>query len=100
MILTKYSFHRALYERQRVWLVYVAALSLVLDYLSHEETFIILPAIACCVIWIKGKEYWQWYVANKAVRRRIASTKDVLGGSFAQSAHKEWLVKQKKAVEK
>ncbi len=100
MILTMYFFHRALYERERVWLVYVAAITLVLDYLSHEETFIILPAIAFCILWIKGKEYWQWYVANKAARRRIASTKDVLENSFAQSAHKEWLTKQKKAAAK
>ena len=48
-ILTVYLFYRALQERQRVRLVYLAVACLLLDYLSHEEIFIILPAI---VLWV------------------------------------------------
>lgn len=43
-------FYKALEERQRVTLIYVAMLCLVANYLSHEETFIILPALLLCVL--------------------------------------------------
>jgi len=48
-ILTIYLLYRAMHERQRVYLVYFAIASIVVAYLSHEETFIILPAI---VLWV------------------------------------------------
>lgn len=48
-ILTIYLLYRAMHERQRVYLVYLAIASIVVTYLSHEETFIILPAI---VLWV------------------------------------------------
>ena len=48
-ILTFYLIYRALHERQRVYLVYLAVASIVVTYLSHEETFITLPAI---VLWV------------------------------------------------
>ena len=43
--LTMYLFYRAMQARQRTRLVYLAVLCLVATYLSHEESFIILPAI-------------------------------------------------------
>ena len=48
-ILTIYLLYRAMHERHRVYLVYLAIASIVVTYLSHEETFIILPAI---VLWV------------------------------------------------
>ena len=49
-ILVVYLFYRALQERQRVRWVYLACICLLATYLSHEETFIILPAIALWVL--------------------------------------------------
>ena len=48
-LLTVYLFFRAVQERRRVSLVYMAAGSLIITYLSHEETFIILPALLICI---------------------------------------------------
>lgn len=56
-LLVVYLLYRALHERQRPRLIYLACGTLVLTYLSHEETFIILPAVLFCVVWIKSKEY-------------------------------------------
>ncbi|MHB8599707.1 MAG: ArnT family glycosyltransferase [Ktedonobacteraceae bacterium] len=49
-LLTVYLFFRAVQERRRVSLVYLAAGSLIITYLSHEETFIILPALLICIL--------------------------------------------------
>ena len=49
-LLTVYLFYRAIEERQKVHLVYLAAACLVLDYLSHEEVFIILPGLLLCIL--------------------------------------------------
>ena len=49
-LLTVYLFYRAIQERHRVRMVYFAAISLVVMYLSHEETFITLPAILLCIL--------------------------------------------------
>lgn len=72
-----YLFYRALQERQRVRYVYLAVAVLVIDYLSHEEIFIILPAILACVFvfsahsrthnstrrpWVLYQKHW-WYAA-------------------------------------
>ncbi len=48
-ILTIYLVYRAMNERHRVYLIYLAIASIVVTYLSHEETFILLPAI---VLWV------------------------------------------------
>ena len=48
-ILAIYLLYRAMHERQRVYLVYLAIASLVVTYLSHEETFILFPAV---VLWV------------------------------------------------
>jgi len=45
-------FYKAVQEKQRVRLIYIAIGILLLTYLSHEETFIILPALLCCVVLI------------------------------------------------
>jgi hypothetical protein len=49
-ILDMYLFYKALQERQRVYLVYLAVACLVATYLSNEESFIILPALVLCVL--------------------------------------------------
>ncbi len=71
-IIVMYLFYRALQERQRTRLVYLAMVSLIVMYLSHEETFIILPALVLCVLieswrnrepgqrlpWVLYKKHW------------------------------------------
>ncbi len=49
-LLTVFLFYKALEERQKVYLVYLAAACLAVDYLSHEEIFIILPALLLCIL--------------------------------------------------
>jgi 4-amino-4-deoxy-L-arabinose transferase-like glycosyltransferase len=44
-----YLFYRAAREPTRPHLIYLAALALLGAYLSHEETFILLPGLALCV---------------------------------------------------
>ncbi|GAC1620080.1 MAG: hypothetical protein NVS4B11_11940 [Ktedonobacteraceae bacterium] len=48
-LLSVYLIYRALQERQHVHLIYLAMASLLLMYLSHEETFIVFPAI---ILWV------------------------------------------------
>lgn len=50
VIVVLYLFFRALQRRDQPRPVYLAALSLVVAYFSHEEVFIILPAIVICVL--------------------------------------------------
>lgn len=50
VIVVLYQFFRALRHRDQARPVYLAALSLVVAYFSHEEVFIILPAIMICVL--------------------------------------------------
>ncbi len=72
-ILDMYLFYKALRERQRVYLVYLAVACLVVTYLSNEESFIILPALVLCVLvfsrdaayrlpWVMYQKHW-WYAA-------------------------------------
>jgi len=49
-ILVMYLFYKALREPQRPRLVYLAIVALVATYLSHEEVFIIFPALVICVL--------------------------------------------------
>ncbi|MBX5458460.1 MAG: glycosyltransferase family 39 protein [Thermogemmatispora sp.] len=49
-LLTLLLFHGCLQRQARSRLIYVAALSLLATYLSHEETFIILPALLLCTL--------------------------------------------------
>ena len=51
-LLSVYLLFRAVQERTRTRLIYLAIGSTVLTYLSHEETFIILPALVVCVLMI------------------------------------------------
>lgn len=44
-LLVIFMFYKAWQERQRTRLVYLAVACLIIDYLSHEEIFIILPAL-------------------------------------------------------
>jgi 4-amino-4-deoxy-L-arabinose transferase-like glycosyltransferase len=49
-ILTVYLFYRAIQQPQRPGRVYLAVASLLAMYLSHEETFIVLPALVICIL--------------------------------------------------
>ncbi|MFL5627253.1 MAG: glycosyltransferase family 39 protein, partial [Ktedonobacteraceae bacterium] len=73
-IIVMYLFYRALQERLRPRYIYLAMLSLIVMYLSHEETFIILPALVLCALlaswksrdigqrlpWILYQKHW-WF---------------------------------------
>lgn len=50
ILVTMFMFYRALQRRQYARPVYLAVLCLLLTYLSHEESFIILPAVVICVL--------------------------------------------------
>jgi hypothetical protein len=50
ILITMFLFYRALQRWQYARPVYLAVLCLLLTYLSHEESFIILPAIVTCVL--------------------------------------------------
>jgi len=63
-------------KRRRIFLIYIAMSSLVIDYLSHEEMFIILPALVVCVLLaskhkkcflpsVLREKHW-WYAALAA----------------------------------
>jgi 4-amino-4-deoxy-L-arabinose transferase-like glycosyltransferase len=49
-ILTMYLFYRAVQQPQLPTRVYLAVACLVAMYLSHEETFIIFPALVICIL--------------------------------------------------
>jgi len=49
-LLTVFLFYVAIQKRNKVYLVYAAALSLVLTYLSHEEVFIALPGLLLAIL--------------------------------------------------
>lgn len=51
-LLTVYLFYRAVQERHRISLVYLATVALIITYLSHEETFIIMPALVLCLLFV------------------------------------------------
>ncbi len=51
-LLSVYLLFKAVQEHKRTRLIYLALSSLLLTYLSHEETFIILPALVICVLMI------------------------------------------------
>ncbi|MGZ3642342.1 MAG: glycosyltransferase family 39 protein [Ktedonobacteraceae bacterium] len=70
-ILTIYLVYRALNERHRPYLVYLAIASIIVTYFSHEETFITLPAI---VLWV------------------LVTSKDEKRPSFAVLFQKHWWI--------
>src|SRR3984893_1298187 len=49
-ILVMYLFYRAVREPRRPHFVYLAIATLVVTYLSHEESFILLPGLVVCVL--------------------------------------------------
>lgn len=51
-----YVLHYALQNYQRPRLAYLTILAIILAYLSHEETFIILPAVVVCVLLFSPKD--------------------------------------------
>jgi hypothetical protein len=50
VLITMFMFYRALQRRQEARPIYLAVLCMILAYLSHEESFIILPGIVICVL--------------------------------------------------
>ena len=50
VIVALFLFFRAMQHREQARPVYLAMLSLVVAYFSHEEVFIILPAIVICIL--------------------------------------------------
>jgi hypothetical protein len=51
-LLTAYLFYKAVLECHRKTPIFLAAGALVITYLSHEETFIILPALVACALFV------------------------------------------------
>jgi 4-amino-4-deoxy-L-arabinose transferase-like glycosyltransferase len=77
VLLMLYVFHRACMVPQSKRMPYIAIATLLLTYLSHEETFIVLPALALCVcVFTKDKrrflpavfyqKHW-WYASLAGV---------------------------------
>ncbi len=62
-ILTVYLFYKALQERQRARPIYLAVASLVITYLSHEESFIIFPALALWVVVMSSDAKHRYFAA-------------------------------------
>ncbi len=50
LLLTIFLFYQAIQKREKVYFVYIAAASLILTYLSHEEVFIALPGLLCAIL--------------------------------------------------
>lgn len=48
-LIVLFAFYRAIYKRDRVLPVFLAVIALLIAYFSHEETFMIMPAILVCV---------------------------------------------------
>ncbi len=71
-LLVLYLFCRAVQEQRRPRFLYIALSVLILDYLSHEEVFVILPALVVGVLMLSNDGtyrfpsvfYWkQWWYA-------------------------------------
>ena len=74
IILVVYLFFRALHERQRVRLIYLAVGCLVAAYLSHEESFIIFPALFLWVVITSRDEKHRYFAALYQKHWWIAGT--------------------------
>jgi uncharacterized membrane protein len=63
-LLVLYLFYRALQPGARARYIYLSMLAVVLMYLSHEETFILLPAILLYFLatqrlsWVRNRHWW------------------------------------------
>ena len=66
-IIVMYLLYRALQERHRPYLVYLAILALVVTYFSHEEVFIIFPALLLYVLITSSNRLrrFPWVLTNK-----------------------------------
>ncbi len=73
-ILVVYLFYRALQERQNVRLIYIAVGCLVVAYLSHEESFIIFPALVFWVVVASRDEKHRYFAALYQKHWWIAGT--------------------------
>jgi hypothetical protein len=68
-ILVIYLFYRASRQPYRPGLIYLAVASLVVTYFSHEEIFIILPALVICVLLISAMESRSQIPAGRGISR-------------------------------
>ncbi len=68
-----FAFYWAIRNRHLVRAPYLAVLALLLAYFSHEETFVVMPALLLCVLWLTRsgpfglpdvlyRKHW-WYAA-------------------------------------
>jgi uncharacterized membrane protein len=70
-------FYWALQNRNRVLAPYLAVVSLLFAYFSHEETFVVMPGLLLCVLWLSRsgrfgipdvfrRKHW-WYASIIAI---------------------------------
>ena len=50
-LLTIFLFYKAIQKQEKVYLVYLAAVSLILTYFSHEEVFIVMPGLLLAILY-------------------------------------------------
>jgi hypothetical protein len=71
VIIVVYLLYRALREANRPRLIYLAVGTLVLTYLSHEEVFIMFPAIVLCVLLVSFMESREEREKQKGIKRYL-----------------------------
>ena len=76
-ILVMYLFYRAVRAPQSPRLIYLAVASLVATYLTHEEIFIIIPALVVCVLLASAMES-RGAARDAALRNGSMGTKRLL----------------------
>ncbi|MBV9228426.1 MAG: glycosyltransferase family 39 protein [Chloroflexi bacterium] len=69
VIIFMYLLYRAVRESNRPRLIYLAVGTLVLTYLSHEEVFIMFPAIVCGVLLVSFMESKDEREKQKGIKR-------------------------------
>ena len=89
-LLTAYLFYRALDMHECMSLarrrrfIYLAMLGVVVTYLSHEETFIIFPALLCFAL-------LTWFAQRRRATTRVAPT-DADARAAADNMRKHWII--------
>lgn len=82
LLISVYLFYRAVQPRAATRYIYLSMLTLVVMYLSHEETFIVFPAIALYFVltqrltWVRNPHWWiAGCLAITAVLTELSLTK-------------------------
>ena len=73
-ILVIYLFYKTMDESAPIWLIYAAIGSLVLDYLSHEEVFIIFPGLVLWVVVLSRDKKHRYFAVLRNKHWWIAGT--------------------------